>query len=385
MAKPSVYIDDSYIKKDGTCNLYVRYYIGTSYVRVAFGVSVEPLMYDKTTFRVKGKNSKDFNNLIQKAIGRASDIVLKYQVNEKTLTKELFKKELSNPAVLTDFYLFVKEQIALRRGEVTDSTIAQHKSVINNLKKFKSELLLTEIDEQFLREYQRYLHSSLKLAVNSIHNNMKVIKTYVLKAFRKKLIENNPFKYVKLKKVNKNPEFLTQDERAKLIKLYNSSQLPDTHRNVLRWFLFVCFTGLRIGDLRSVTHEQVAYDSLRFYPQKSKNINHQFVEMPLSKTALQLIKDEDADRVKGLLFDCISEGRMNKMLKEIIAIIKLDKKITFHTGRHTFATIFLQKYNKANGILILQKLLGHSKLESTLIYTHVLNDDMKDAIKQFDE
>lgn len=176
------------------------------------------------------------------------------------------------------------------------------------------------------------------------------------------------------------PEFLSESERASLIDLYGSNYLPDKYNKVLRWFLFSCFTGLRISDLRAARHEDVSNNLLSIHPQKTKNVNNKRVDIPLTLFARKLIKDENPNRIKGFLFDCYSEARMNKNIKEVMPVAKIDKVISFHNARHTFATLFLKKSTKANGILILQRLLGHSNIATTMVYSHILNDDILEAM-----
>jgi integrase/recombinase XerD len=74
---------------------------------------------------------------------------------------------------------------------------------------------------------------------------------------------------------------------------------------------------------------------------------------------------------------------MNGYLKEIADLAKVVKDMSFHSGRHTFATMFLKKVKSSAGILILQKLLGHSNIQTTMVYLHVLDQDLKNAIAEF--
>jgi len=383
MAEPTIYINDSHPRKDGNCSFYLKLFINGKYLNIPLSLSDKPENFNKETFQISGKGSKEKNLLINRALGQASDILLKYQVHNKTLTKDLFIAEFSNPAIFTDFYAFMESQIKNRQGEITDSSIKAQISILNNLKTYRKDLLLAEINEDFLKEYQKYLLKKLKMKPASSNNQFKTIKVYVSKARRMKLIDTDPFQYFKMKQVNQIPEFLTVDERDALIELYQSNKLLDNYKNVLRWFLFSCFTGLRISDLRLVKHEQIINGILSFHPFKTLNVNNNKVYIPLSKTALKLIADEST-RKTGFLFSCISEPRMNLYIKEVCKVIKLSRKISFHAARHTFATIFLQKSKNANGIIILQKLLGHKKLESTLKYSHVLDSDIKNAIQEFD-
>ncbi len=383
MAKPIIYIDEFSPKKDLTCALYLRLFLNKKYIMLPMDISERIENFNKTTFQISGKGAKEKNLLLNRAIGTASDIILKYHVQKKTLTKKLFLDEFKNPAALTDFILFMYEQIKIRHGEIMQSTIDGQLSVWKKLKEYRMELFMAEMNEEFLRGFQNYMIRSLKLEPGTVHNNMKTIKTYVNRALRLKLIDNNPFIYFKLKKPSSEPEYLTEEERDRLKTIYKEGRLPDKYQKTLRWFLFSCYTGLRISDLRSVKHEDIQFDILQFRPIKTQNVTNLKVFIPLSKTAKWLIKEESL-RTTGKLFECYSEMRMNLNIKDIAKYAKINRNFSFHTARHTFATIFLKKSKNANGIIILQKLLGHKKLESTLVYSHVLDADIRNAIEDFD-
>jgi len=88
--------------------------------------------------------------------------------------------------------------------------------------------------------------------------------------------------------------------------------------------------------------------------------------------SIQTVNNYVNGKTAGLLFKTISEQRMNVKLKDIVAGAGIPKKITNHSGRHTFATIYLSKTKDLAG---LQKLLGHSSIAQTMIYAHI-NDEM---------
>ena len=383
--KVSVYIRDSYIKENKTCLIYLRIFLNKKYLNVPLEISVNPDHFDKKKQRLfKGPFKIKYNHIINDAIGRASNIILKYQFNKQTLTRDVFTKEFTNPAVFLDFYAFMDDQIKSRNGEITETSAKQHMSILNKMKKFKKELLIVELDETYLKDFQKYLKNKLKNNPNTIHNALKTVRTYINIAIKLELITKSPFRHFKFRREATYPVFLTEPERNSVMDLYSSNYLPDKYKNVLRWFLFSCFTGLRIGDLRAAKHEDISNKTLYFRPQKTKNINNKRVDVPLTKFALKLICDENPNRIKGLLFDCYSEARMNKNIKEVMAVAKIDKDISFHNARHTFATLFLKKSAKANGILILQRLLGHSNIATTMVYSHVIDDDIRSAMNEFD-
>ncbi len=386
MNKPYIYQYDRKIKRDGTAPLYLRVFIGSVKVEINTEIAVTPKNWNKETQLItSGENKKDFNLKLKEIVGRASGIIRKYDANNRTLTREVFEKELLNPAVFVDFYAFVEDEIRMRRGEITDTTIDGQLSVLNKMKAYKPTLMLSELDEDYIKGFVKFMKITLKNTNATYSAALNVIRTYSKIAVKKGLIERSPFEYYKIKKEKTYPEFLTEDERDALVQLYNSNRLLDSHKKVLRHFVFVLYTGLRIGDLRSITFGCIVNNRLSFRPIKTQNVTNIRVDIPLTKTALQMISDEGRTQFEeAAVFKCFSEQRMNKYIKEVCAVAGIRKDVSFHTARHTFATLFLRTTKAANGILLLQKILGHSDLKSTIIYSHVITTDVDSAMHEFD-
>lgn len=364
--------------------VYLRVFSNGRYLQIPLDIFVRPEDFDKQkNLVIAGAKKTTYNNLIKKAIGDASDIILRYQVNKKTLTKDLFIKEFRNNASLTNFYAFMEEQIKLRSGEITKSSAKQHMTCLSKMREFKKSLMMAELDESFIRDFENYLRNKVKNNQNTIYNNLKVLRTYVNRAIKQELMSVSPFRYFKPKKVESYPVFLTEEERTILENLYNENSLNPKHQKVLRWFLFSCYTGLRISDLRRVKYENIENGVLSFKPLKTENINGKRVEVPLIDKDKKLMTDEFPHRLKGLIFECYVDQVMNRYIKEVLEVAKIEKAVSFHTARHTFATLFLKKCRQANGLLILKKLLGHSNIETTMVYTHILNEDVREAMQNF--
>jgi len=127
--------------------------------------------------------------------------------------------------------------------------------------------------------------------------------------------------------------------------------------------------------------EDIISNLLMVVPLNSQNSSGKTIRIPLSKTALELIKDESPYRVKGLIFSTYSEPRMKLYIKEVVLHAKIHKHVSFHSGRHTFATLFLKK---TNNLAALQKLLGHSNISMTMVYAHLASEDLEREIDVFD-
>lgn len=141
----------------------------------------------------------------------------------------------------------------------------------------------------------------------------------------------------------------------------------------------MCFTGLRISDLKSVTTDSLVGDMLVYFPKKTRNHKRCAVKVPLNSWSRQLIGDEKS--LTNKLFNCLSEQKMNERIKEIVKVDKIKKEVSNHIARHTFATLWLSKTHDVAG---LQKLLGHSDISMTMIYVHINDAMVKEQMRNFE-
>jgi len=341
-------------------------------------VLVDPDKFDKLKGRIKGstKEVRDDNLIIDNCKKRLTDIFVRYRLQNKELTPELLKQEYKTPSTYIDFYDFFDYEI--KKNILAENTKRLHESVLSKMKEYKSQLMFSEISVDFLKDYKKYLKKKLENNENTIHKNMGVIKAYLNIAVRKNIISSNPFEFFKVKRVAPNRIFLEEHELNHLIDRYKKGWLQPNYQRVLRHFLFSCFTGLRISDLKRITHEHIINDMIIFTPYKTKT---KIVRIPLSKPAKKLIKDENPLRLHGYVFKPYADQVMNRHLKKIDDLCDINKGITFHSARHTFATLFLRK---TKNIAALQKLLGHTNISETMTYAHILTDDLKTEMKTFD-
>jgi len=331
--------------------------------------------------RIKGNSQKvkDDNMIIDKSLARINDVEVRYRLQQKELTADLLKKEWKNPARRVDFFAFFNEAIKERKNDIADSTYNQHQSAINKLKEFRPKLAFTEIDSELIEQYRRWLKSTKKNDLNTIYTALKNFKTYVNIAKRKGVIDESPFDSYSIRRSNPERVFLDEVELQSLWKLYLKDYLDETNQRVLRHFLFMCFTGLRISDLKTITTESIIGDRLVYFPVKTRSIKKEAVKIPINIWAKKLISDEGSKT--GVLFNCISEQKMNVKIKDIVAVVKIAKDVSNHSARHTFATLWLRK---TKDVLALQKLLGHSDITQTMIYTHITDGMIAEEMKNFE-
>ena len=379
MAKLTVYINDSYKKKDGTAAVYIYSYLLKEKVWFKTGVSVDPEKWDPTKKRIKGsgKTISDDNLIIESCKARLNDIFVRYRLQHIELTPDLLKKEYETPSTYIDFYDFFLKTIKEQEKILSENTTRAHYSVLTKMKELKPVLMFSEITVEFLNHYRQFLKITKKNGENTIQKNMAVIKAYLNIAIRKKIISTNPFEHIKIKRISPDRVFLNEMELNKFIDLYKKQWLTPGMQKVLRHYLFSCFTGLRLSDIKRIQHQDIINNTLIFAPQKTKS---KIVRVPLTKPALQLIKDENHLKSFGIIFDTYADQVINRHLKTIADGIDFKKNISFHSARHTFATIFLRK---TKNLAVLQKLLGHTNIRETMIYAHVLTEDLVNEMAAF--
>jgi integrase/recombinase XerD len=382
MPVAKIWLNTKSPRKTGEVAVYIMVHIEYKSLKFNTGVVVHPDNWDEKKIRIRGvsKTVKDDNLIIEKAMAQMNDIFVRYRLQNAELTPELLKNEWKNPARRIDFYAFFEEAINERKKEIRKQTWKNHWSEIHKLKLYKPKLAFSEINANLLEQYKRWLKTERKNDINSIYASMKIIKTYINIAIRKGIIITNPFELVKTKQVKPERVFLTVAELQELWELYQAQTLPAHNQKILRHFLFMSFTGLRISDFFVMARHNINGNLLVYYPIKTKGVKKTPVKVPLSSYAMRLIADENSP--DELLFHAITEQKMNEAIKKIVNEIGCYKPITNHSARHTFATVWL---SKTHDLAALQVLLGHSKITDTMIYVHVTEAMLKEQMKLFEK
>ena len=184
-------------------------------------------------------------------------------------------------------------------------------------------------------------------------------------------IEKDPFVRFKLKFTKHQRDYLSESE----LQIFENGALKtEHHRKTRDVFVFSCYTGLSYTDVKSLTDHNIVRGidgDYWIFTQREKT--EQPVKIPLLNKALDIIKKYDNNVLGNVkLLPVFSNQKTNIYLKEITAIFEINKNITFHSARHTFATTV----TLSNGVPIetVSKLLGHSKLSTTQVYARVIEE-----------
>lgn len=251
-------------------------------------------------------------------------------------------------------------------------------SVLKQIKTYAQgkKIKFRDVDNDFLEGFWHHLEVA-NIKVGTRYGYISKFSEVMKEAIDAKFITNNPVKKFIRKKKIKRPKseykFLTIEEVEKLIKT------PCDSPEVKRGFLFGCFAGLRFSDIKDLTWRKIEDDQIIFFVKKTKE--RQFV--PLSETAKSLIYSGLPDNTIPLpdkkIFNIPCNSNINIKLKIWAAKAGIDKHISFHVSRHTFATMAL---TRGVDIYTVSKLLGHASIETTQRYAEAINETRRIAVSQ---
>jgi len=227
------------------------------------------------------------------------------------------------------------------------------------------------ITAEWLETFKTYLLS--KVSQNTAHTYFSKVKASLRQALKDKILVSNPGELVaQIKTMDTQRDFLTLDEVDKL------AQTPCRSFEVKRAFLFSCFTGLRISDVRALQWQNVKGDSIEFRQRKTKGVEY----LHLSTMAKQILAEPSNLKILHMqnvrVFGLPSKSQISVLLKEWCKDAGINKRVTFHTARHTFATLAL---TQGVDLYTVSKLLGHKTIQATQIYAKIVDEKKKAAME----
>lgn len=254
-----------------------------------------------------------------------------------------------------------------------------------NQKLKESDIYVKQLNYRFICDFEQYLRkykNSKKqyvLANNGVMKHLERFKKMINLAVKLEWIAKNPFNQFQLKYDKYDRHYLSERELQLIENTYFNQERLEKIKDC---FLFSCYTGLSYIDLRELTENQITkgIDNNYWIFTKREKTNER-VKVPILPKAKQILDKYTTNleiiSSKKLLPLC-SNQKTNNYLKEVIEACGIQKHITFHVARHTFATTVML----SNGVPIetVSKLLGHTKLSTTQIYARVVESKISEDI-----
>ena len=371
-----VYNRKKHLNKQGTALVQVEASLNQRKIYFKTNLYIKPEHWDKRTSQVIGHpQANDLNSMLFEFVLHLQGIELALWKRGVPATLSLLKDAMKkNRPINITFPIFAKEYV--QHSDRRESTKENLFTTITVLQEFRPGLDFKDITYTFLKDFEVYLREKGN-GINTVAKHLRQLRTLVNEAINQGYIHADayPFRKFKIKQEKGRHEFLTPDELKKLENL----EVHDLKlRHVLDAFLFCCYVGLRFSDFCQLTPSNfIRVNGKRWLHFKSIKTG---IELRLP---LHLLFEGKALAI--LDRNCITEfaslgsnSEVNKALSVITSMARIKKHVTYHTARHTCATLLI---HQGVPITTVQRLLGHTSVKTTEIYSEILSSTIVRDLK----
>ena len=362
-----VYNRKKCLNKKGMALVQVEAYLGRKKKYFSTKVYLKPEQWDNKKLIVKNHPNADaLNRLIYEFVATIEKKELELWQQGKRISLELLKNALTTQENNSSFISFFRQEV------MKDSTKRNHLSTLMLLQEFKKNITFSDLTFELISSFEYFLQ--LKgYHTNTIAKHMKHLKRHVNIAINKEYIEiqKYAFRKYKIKTIENKHTHLVPEELERLENLILSGRYVKLQKS-LDAFLFCCYAGMRYSDFINLSSENfVDINQETWLIYKSVKTGTE-VRLPLyllfSGKGIAIL-NKYRDNLEDF-FHLRDNSNVNKDLIIITRLAGLSKRISFHTARHTNATLLI--YNGIN-ITTVQKLLGHKSVKTTQVYTNVMD------------
>ena len=370
--------------------LYCRITLNGTRKQFSVGICTESEHWDaKNQVILKShKSSKLYNSQLDIIKSKINSVymILKLQespftihdVFDKFLGKEIKKKEY----ILSYYKQYLSKIKKLVGIEIKENTYNKFVYVEKHLETFlkwkfnKGDYPLEELSLQFLDDFDYYLKTEKKQEQITINKTIQRFRTPIKQAISESYLDRDPFILYKSKTVRKSVIFLSTDE----LNMFEKAVLQQKRLCMIQdLFIFCCYTGLAYNEMSNIekNHIQLGFDGINWIQMKREKTRRQ-VSIPILPKAQEIIDKYITESHR--IFPPISNQKFNSYLKEIADVVGIEKRLTHHIARKTFASTVLL-YNDVP-MEIVSELLGHSNMTITQeSYGKVVQKKVSEAIK----
>ena len=371
-----VYNRKKQLNKQGTALVQVEALLNQRKIYFKTNVYLRPEHWDKRTAQVcNHPQANDLNAMLFEFIIHLQAIELALWKRGVPATLSLLKDAMrKNRPVNVTFPVFAKEYV--QHSDRRQSTKENLITTINVLQEFRPGLDFKDITYTFLKDFEVYLREKGN-GINTVAKHLRQLRTLVNEAINQGYIHADayPFRKYKIKQEKGRHEFLTPDELKKLENLeINDRKL----RHVLDAFLFCCYVGLRFSDFcQLIPANFIRVNGKKWLHFKSVKTGIE-LRLPLhllfEGKALSIMDKYDITEFANLG----SNSETNKVLAVITGMARIKKHVTYHTARHTCATLLI---HQGVPITTVQRLLGHTSVKTTEVYSEILSSTIVRDLK----
>jgi len=385
--------------KDGSLPIFVRITVNNS--RLEFGLqrSVGVGQWDSDKGQAKGKTKQilELNTYLETV---KTNLYIKKRELEETgayVTADSIRSaymgvEEKTHTVIEVFREHNERCKLLVNIDFAPATIVKYRTSLKHLEYFiknkmhRKDLSLQEVNASFIKDFEIYLKTEGGCANNSAVKHLVNLKKIIRSTVANGWLKVDPFANISFKLDEVDLDFLDEKELEMLI---NREFAIERIQQVKDVYIFCCFTGLAFVDVQSLCPQDIIDNDGRIWIKKKRQKTKNWCHIPLLRPALDILekyKDHPLCVKRGLLLPVLTNQKMNSYLKEIADLTGIEKNLSTHTARHTFATTVT--LGNQVSMDVVSKMLGHSSLNMTKRYARVMDDliekDMNKLHLKFD-
>jgi site-specific recombinase XerD len=388
------YVKEARRDRNGEAPIYLRITVNGERAEISTDRRINPDNWDKAAERVAGRSeparviNATLNNLVGKAEKYFSSLDAKDEsISVYQIIAELKGKGLNQMTLIKAYEYHINKLKELSGIDYAVTTINKYGYSLSSLKRFlnniynKTDIRLCDLDHKFIESYHGYLRTSENLMHNSAAKSIKNLCRIINISITNGWINKNPFKDFSCNYINTPRSYLTEEEVDSLCnKEFTISRLAKV-RDV---FVFQIYTGLSYIDLAELTEDsiEIGIDGKQWIVINRKKTGTRS-SIPLLPRALEVLDKYRIDPLciaEHKLLPVCTNQRMNGYLKEIADLCEIKKTLTTHLARHTFATTITLSHGVP--IETVSKMLGHSDLKTTQIYSKVVDRKVAEDMKR---
>ncbi|MBO0356170.1 MULTISPECIES: site-specific integrase [Flagellimonas] len=387
------------IKRDGTTPIYARIWIDSMPVDISAKESVlENNWCDKANrVRTRATNAKSINDALDEINSSIKKAYKQLKDEGRPITAQTVKLRYlgKDRAILTckDLMRYHRENELKKLAPGTAKNYRATEKYVDRFikKEFKvDDVYLAQMDYSFIVNFEDYLRccpplrKSQPLNNNGIMKHLERLQKFTTLALKHGWLKADPFALYQLKYEEFDCPFLERDE---LDTMTNLSISLESMRLVRDIFIFSCYTGLCYIEVKNLSKNDIVtgVDGEQWIMVRRQKSNTP-VKLPLldeAKEILEKYADYPCEENGHSLLRVFSDQKINQYLKKIAKLCKIEKNLTFHVARHTFATTIALLNDVP--IETVSKMLGHTKLSTTQKYARVIEKKISKDMAQLKE
>lgn len=385
---------------EGLVPIYIRITVNGKRIEQASGRFIKRSNWSSRSGRMIGTSAeaKNLNNYLDTIKSRVYSIEREMVLADTEISYQTFKNKWlgvkEKPRLILEVFKQHNEEMSLLAGkDFSPTTVLRYTTSFNHTINFirwkynVDDFDIQKLDYNFISSYAFWFKSVRNCNHNTTMKYLTNFKKMVIICIKNGWLNKDPFMGFKFSKRDVERPFLTDTELLIIsLRKFNAARLALV-RDI---FIFSCYTGLAYADVKKLRRSEIntGVDGDKWIFTRRQKTQTPF-RIPLLPVAKELIKKYENDaqcQVQDRLLPVLSNQKMNAYLKEIADLCDINKNLTFHIARHTFATTV----TLSNGVPIetVSRMLGHKNLKTTQHYAKILDmkvsEDMKALTLKFD-